>query len=344
MNAIDFRKHGPPDVLHLETWPLPERKPGQVIVKMAATSVNPIDLKMRSGDAAPPLVYKVPKIPGGDVAGYVTDAELQMSRFKVGDRVFGLTDTAGPLSERGTYAQFVAVDESWLAPIPESLSYEEAGATSLVALTAYQAIEPANLQAGHRVLIHGGSGGVGHMAIQLAKIKGAYVVTTCSAKHAEFCKRMGADEALDYKTSRFEKEYYHSPFDAIIDSVGGYNWLKNLSVLKRKGYYGHIFNGAWMGRVPSIFNIQLELTAASLGYLRSMTGGARYKFVIAKPNGSQMETIAKLMAEGKLKVHIAKSFPLENASEAHRALEEGGIAGKIAISISQKKPDAVTST
>eukprot|EP00878_Enallax_costatus_P006054 GHUV01006350.1.p1 GENE.GHUV01006350.1~~GHUV01006350.1.p1 ORF type:complete len:220 (+),score=69.53 GHUV01006350.1:308-967(+) len=202
MAAAVFRVFGPPSVLQYERdFPKPSRRKGEVLIKVAAASVNPVDWKTRKGEV-PRFTVTRPKIPGGDVAGVVQEADPG-SQFKPGDRVFGCTGQQAPWSTYGTYAEYVVAPESTLLPIPERTSFHEAASVPLAAMTAWQAVESSMPLSGKRVLVHAGAGGVGSFAIQIAKAQGAYVATTCSARNADFVtKTLGADRAIDYNKEK----------------------------------------------------------------------------------------------------------------------------------------------
>ncbi|PSC71602.1 NADPH:quinone reductase [Micractinium conductrix] len=302
--------------------PVPPRKQGQVLVENKAAGVNPIDYKLRVGFGnriAQALAGpKLPAIPGGDVAGVVLAAD-EGSTFKQGDRVMALLQNFV-----GGYASKVVVPESWLARIPDSLSFEQAAAMPLAALTAWQArtLELARVKAGDRVLVHAGSGGMGTFAIQLAKERGAVVATTCSAHNAEFVKELGADEVCDYAAEAFEQKWAANPFDAVLDTIvlKGYE-QRSLQVLKRSGTYVHFMPAPTFGMIAK-------------GFLRGALGlGPRYRVVLVQPNGKQLSQIAALVAEGKVRPVIARTLPLAQAAEAQEAIAKGHTRGKIVLTI-----------
>ncbi|KAL4458112.1 hypothetical protein ABPG75_012977 [Micractinium tetrahymenae] len=302
---------------------------GRVLVKIVAAGLNPIDCKTRSGGAFPfgPLT-RLPKIPGGDLAGVVEQAPAG-SRFKQGDHVFACSDSFFPYIASGTYAELASVAEGQLAPMPAGLSFEEAAVVPLVALTAWQSLEGISLPAGSRILVHGGSGGVGGMAVQLAKQRGWHVTATCSPKNAAYVRQLGADLAEDYADpSLFDR--YSQPgkqFDVVLDTVGGSTTRRSLRVLKRRGHLVHAFAMAFGS--PPMPPLRSKLRGA-LGV------GPRLKIVLIQPNGAQLAKIGALLE--KRAIHpprISKAFPLDRAGDAHAYFEGGHGAGKVLIKVSQ---------
>ncbi|KAK9808201.1 hypothetical protein WJX73_008169 [Symbiochloris irregularis] len=332
MRAVRVLEPGPPESLRSAPVPVPVRRPGEITVAVHATSVNPIDLRVRN---LPSFMVARNKILGGDIAGTVEECD-PLSQFRKGDRVFGMGAFYSPIFAAGAYAEKVCINEKHMALIPDAVSFEQAAATPLVALTAWQALKGANVGPGQRVLIHAGSGGVGHVAIQFAKSRGAHVTTTCSADSAAFVRSLGADEVIDYRTQRFEDACQREgPFDFILDVIGGEYEKRSLAVCKRKGTYAHIFSAGWalhhgmsMGK-----GVAWETWEALQGYARSFWSGPRYKLVLVQPSGHDMTAIARLMKERRLTAAVDRSFPLESAGAAHRHLESGHPKGKVVIKV-----------
>ncbi|DBB11254.1 TPA: hypothetical protein ACH3X3_006694 [Trebouxia sp. C0006] len=217
MRAVLYEKFGPPEVLQLIDYPLPQRSSGNVLVKISCTSVNPVDLKIRKGSIAIAIKHK---ILGGDLAGVVEAADAD-SEFVKGDRVFALSPDWSFRSKWGCYAEYATIKSSLLARIPDSISFEQAAALPMVSLTAMQALEAAQVKSGQRVLIHGGSGGVGSAGVQIAKAWGAHVTSTCSTKNMQLVKELRADEVTDYTQTSVDQVFKDKPFDAVLDVVGG---------------------------------------------------------------------------------------------------------------------------
>jgi len=225
MRAACYDSHGGQTVRRMrEDYPMPTRRKGWVLVKIMAAGVNPVDYKLCRGDVPSILVPK-PKIFGGDLAGVVVECDADSKKFKKGDKVFGMMEYK--YTKWGTYAEMACVRESALARMPKNLSFPEAACLPLVTLTSIQALRRGGIceksrgqLKGKRILIHAGSGGVGSVAIQLARHFGLYVITTCSAKNAAFAKSLGANEVVDYRAQKFEEELKNNPVDFVFDVMG----------------------------------------------------------------------------------------------------------------------------
>src|SRR6266481_3850479 len=216
MKAIRIHNYGGPEVLQYEEAPRPKPQAGEVLIRVHAAGVNPIDWKVREGYMKDFWPHKFPLIPGWDLSGVVEEVGTGVSRFKKGDEVYSVPDA----SRDGAYAEYIAVRESELALKPKSLHHVRAAAVPLAAVTAWQALfDTAQLQPDQRVLIHAGSGGVGHLAVQLAKWKGAYVFATASTKNQDLLRELGADEPIDYTQQRFEDVARN--IDIVLDTMGG---------------------------------------------------------------------------------------------------------------------------
>ncbi|WP_270182247.1 NADP-dependent oxidoreductase [Alkalihalobacillus sp. CinArs1] len=280
----------------------------QVVVESYATSVNPIDWKVREGYLKEKLPFNFPITLGWDIAGIVKEKGSNVTDFEVGDRVFARPATTA----QGTYAEEVVVDSHLLTHIPDNITYEEAASIPLVGLTAWQClINFADVRREDKVLIHGGSGGVGSFAIQLAKENGAYVATTCSGKNKEYVAALGADRVIDYVEEDFSNVV--EEYDVVIDTIGGEVLDKSFLVL----------NGG--GRLVSIVDIPDKEKAKDKG-VRSGT-------VWLEPNGEQLNQIGELLREGRIKATIGHRFPFseEGIREAHRVSESHHARGKIVI-------------
>ncbi|WP_404286113.1 NADP-dependent oxidoreductase [Glutamicibacter arilaitensis] len=313
---------------------VPEPSVGErdVLIEVAAAGANQLDAKIRAGEFKAILPYKLPLALGHDVAGTVIGVGSGVQGFALGDRVY-----ARPRDHRiGTFAQRIAVDESEVALAPKTIDLAQAASLPLVALTAWQAlVERGNLQAGQKVLIHAGAGGVGTIAIQLAKHLGAHVATTASAKNAEFLRGLGADQVIDYRTQDFAAEL--SDFDLVLDSLGGENLSKSLTVLRAGGKAIGITgpptpefaaeNGLnpVMGLVTRALSSKIRKQAKILG--------VEYEFLFMKPSGSQLRRIAELVDAGAIKPVVGKTYAFEQTSEALGALAEGGLRGKVVITV-----------
>jgi NADPH:quinone reductase-like Zn-dependent oxidoreductase len=310
MKAIAIKQYGGKEQLKEIDIPKPTPKEKQVIVKLHATSINPIDWKLREGYLKAMMPFEFPIILGWDVAGMVEEVGEHVQDFKVGDRVFARPET----TNRGTYAEYTIVDTHLLAKIPDNISFEEAACVPLAGLTAWQCLfDFGNIQKGDKVLIHAGAGGVGTFAIQLAKSVGAYVAATAGTHNVEFLKSLGADEVIDYKKQDFEKVL--SEFDFVLDSLGGENQEKSFTVLKEGG------------KLASIVSEPNQEKAKQ----KNIKSGN----VWLVPNGQQLEKIANLLGQNKLRVIIGHKFPFseEGIKEAHALSESHHAKGKIVIQI-----------
>ncbi|MFK9095082.1 NADP-dependent oxidoreductase [Bacillus salipaludis] len=310
MKAIVIDQYGGKDQLKERDIPKPAPKENQVIVKLHATSINPIDWKLREGYLRGMLPFEFPIILGWDAAGIIDEVGSNVHIFKAGDRVFARPET----TNKGTYAEYTAVDSHLLAKIPDHISFEEAACVPLTGLTAWQCLfDFGQVKQGDKVLIHAGSGGVGTFAIQFAKNAGAYVATTAGTQNVEFLKSLGADEVIDYKKADFETILHD--YDFVLDSLGGEIQEKSFSVLK---------NGGKMASIVS------EPDKDKAGAKNIKSG-----LVWLIPNGEQLGRIAELLSQEKIKVIIGHRFPLtdEGIKEAHALSETHHAKGKIVINI-----------
>ncbi|MFM9280964.1 NADP-dependent oxidoreductase [Paenibacillus jiagnxiensis] len=324
MKAIALTSFGIPGTLEELEMPIPALTDTQVLVEMRASSINPADIQLRSGailksSMADKFSAQLPLVLGVDVAGVVKEVGAKVSHFKPGDRVMGMVPMA-----MGSYMDYVAVEEDHLAVIPESLSFEEAGATPTVALTAWQALfEHGRLQSGQRILVQAGAGGVGHAAVQLAKQHGAYVIATARDYNHDFVKGLGADEVIDYTKIDFAT-HITEPVDIVLDSakdtstfgtgLPGEIGEKNYSVIKDGGTYVSVVAFA-INQHPQVRGIDA-------------------RFFQAVPNRADFEAIVRSMQEGKLKIHIEDTFPFtaQGLLQAYRKSEAQQKRGKVIIS------------
>lgn len=310
MKAVAIKQYGGKEQLKEIDIPKPTPKEKQVIVKLHATSINPIDWKLREGYLKAMMPFEFPIILGWDVAGIVEEVGGHVQDFKVGDRVFARPET----TNRGTYAEYTIVDTHLLAKIPDNISFEEAACVPLAGLTAWQCLfDFGNIQKGDKVLIHAGAGGVGTFAIQLAKNVGAYVAATAGTHNVEFLKSLGADEVIDYKKQDFEKVL--TEFDFVLDSLGGDNQEKSFTVLKEGGKLASIVSEPNQEKAK-----QKNIKSGNVWLI---------------PNGQQLEKIANLLEQNKLRVIIGHKFPFseEGIKEAHALSESHHAKGKIVIQI-----------
>ncbi|MFD3925625.1 NADP-dependent oxidoreductase [Streptomyces sp. NPDC058614] len=306
MHAIVQSAFGGPEVLTYQEADVPEPGPGEVLLRVAGAGVNPGDAVLRSGRV--PGLVTLPWTPGNDVAGVVERLGQGVTRFAPGDEVYGML----AVTRRGAYAEYTAVPAAALAPKPKNLDLVSAAAVPLVAFTAWQALTVlARVRPGDRVLIHAAAGGVGHVAVQLAKELGAHVIGTARAANHDFLRDMGADELIDYTATDFRTAV--NPVDTVLDLVGGSYGPRSLDVLRPGG----LLIGA------SIDPGTDEQRAAARGL--------RYVWVTAEPSGEVLERITERIETGRLRVTVQRAYPLAEAAAAHRAIEEKRTTGKIIL-------------
>jgi NADPH:quinone reductase-like Zn-dependent oxidoreductase len=303
-----------------------------VLVEVQAAGVNMLDAKLRDGEFKLFLPYKAPFLLGHDLAGVVARVGSAVTRFTVGDEVY-----ARPRDGRiGTFAERIAVDEDDLAIKPANLSMAEAASVPLVALTAWQAlVERANLQPGHKVLVHAGSGGVGAYAIQLAKHLGATVTTTTGTSNLEWVRDLGADLVIDYRTQDFE-EVAHD-YDIVLDSQGGDTLAKSLRVLKPGGTaigIGGPPDPDFARQLGLRLPLRLAMTALSLKTRRAARRhGVRYSFLFMRASGAQLDQITKLIETNILRPILDQAYPFDEAPQALAHVEGGRTKGKVVITM-----------
>ncbi|MGD9726200.1 MAG: NADP-dependent oxidoreductase [Nitrospiraceae bacterium] len=311
MKALQILRYGGRDAMQFtDKAPKPAAGKGQVLIEVHAASINPIDWKIRAGYMKEHLPLAMPATFGGDVSGAVTAVGESVSDLKVGSRVFGY---ASPVSGgSGSFAEFVAANVSTLAPAPQKATMLEAAALPLVAASAVQAIEThIKLQRGQKILIHGGAGGIGSVAVQLAKFLGAYVATTAAGEDFAYVKELHADEVIDYKKEAFEAKL--SDFDAVFDTVGGDTSKKSFKVLKKGGVLVSM-----LGQPDAALAQQHEVTA--IGQFTQATTDV-------------LKRVSQLVDSGVIRSRIAKVFPLEQAAQAFQLAEEGHPRGKVLFEV-----------
>lgn len=306
--AVRIHQFGGTEVLSYEDAPVPAIQPDEVLVKIHASSINPVDWKVREGYLKDFIPHTFPLTLGWDFAGEVVAVGVDVSDWKPGAAVYARPD----IGRDGAYAEYIAVRANEIAAKPASINWQEAAAVPLVALTAWQSLyEAANVQAGERVLIHAGAGGVGTFAIQLAKLRGAYVITTTSAKNSDLVEALGADEVIDYTQSDFSTL---RDIDVVFDTMGGEVQDKSWQTLKRGG------------RLVSIISQPSEEAAAQVG--------ATPLFCFVQPSAAQLQSLATLIDAGKIKIIIDSVYPLKDIAAAHAKSTTGRTRGKIVIQVS----------
>jgi NADPH:quinone reductase-like Zn-dependent oxidoreductase len=313
MKAVVIENYGHADELKEKEVPKPSIKDNQILIEQYATSINPIDWKLREGYLKDSLDFDFPIILGWDSAGTVAEVGKDVTQFKVGDRVFSRPAT----SPNGTYAEYVSVDASLVAKLPDNVSFEEAASVPLAGLTAWQClVDFSEIKSGDKVLIQAGSGGVGSFAIQFAKHFGAYVATTASDKNEKLVKNLGADYFINYKEENFNEVL--SDYDIVVDTMGGEILDQSFDVLK---------NG---GKLVSI--------AGSPDQDKAKVKNIKADSIWLKENGSQLEEIADLLANGEVNPVIGHTFPLteDGLREAHKLSETHHAQGKIVIKVKEE--------
>ncbi|GHO98294.1 NADPH:quinone reductase [Reticulibacter mediterranei] len=305
MQAIRVHRYGGPEQLKLEQQPRPAAREGEVLVRVHAAGVNPIDWKTRQGFMKDFFPMTFPYIPGIDVAGEVEGVGFGVTTLKIGQAVFGRCTT-------GTYAEYITASEELLAPKPSTASFAEAAAIPTGATTAWQALfDEGNLQAGQRVLIVGAAGGLGAFAVQLAKWKGAQVIGTTSTANLEFVRSLGADQVIDYTTTQVESVV--QDVDLVLDGVGGASLFSSLTTIRRGG--------------------TLISLAEQPPQEQARACGVRAMMIAARTDRSILQTVAQLIDEGQLNVIVGKAFSLSEAQQAHECSQSGHGRGRIVLHV-----------
>jgi NADPH:quinone reductase-like Zn-dependent oxidoreductase len=308
MKAIRIHEFGGPDQLKIEDIPIPVPAADEVLIKIYATSVNPVDWKIREGERKDKFPSSLPLTLGWDVSGVIESVGQQVTSFKAGDEVYGRPDP----TKNGAYAEYMVVKADQISFKPQTIDYKQAAAVPLAGLTAWQGIfDHGHLEKGQKVLIHAGSGGVGTFAIQFARWKGAEVITTSSAENIAFLKLLGANYVIDYKKEKFEEKI--SDVDLVFDTIGGETQKRSLGVLKSGGRLITTVKPEFVEEAKKR-NIVLE------GFT-------------AQSYPAELKDIARLIDEGQVKPVIDRVMPLAKAAEAQQISKEGHTRGKIVLSV-----------
>lgn len=332
MRAVLLESYGPPEVLRVGEAPEPVVGPRDLLIDVRASSVNPVDWKIRKGTQRGLLRYRLPWIPGMDVSGVVTQIGEAVTGFSVGDEVF-----ASPTWRRpGCYAERVAVAEPQVARKPPNLSHEEAASIPLVGLTAWACLMPRLAERpGQRVFIQAGSGGVGTFAIQLARHHGAWIATTCSARNARLVTGLGADLVIDYRSQRFEQALADNggPVDIVLDALGGEQRERAFSVLARGGRLASIVSGlpANTERYGPDLGALVTLAGSAGFALKGLARGVNAASVVRSADGAILAQIAALLEAGVIAPVIDRVYPMDQVAEAHRYMETGRARGKVVL-------------
>lgn len=309
LKAAIINRFGAPEELHIANAGMPEAGDEQVLVKVVAAGVNPVDTKIRAGSHVSSKSLQFPAVLGKDVSGIIHAVGKNVTAFRPGDPVFGCADK--------TYAEYTVAGPGSMVKKPGNISFEEAAAVPLVSLTAYQAInEQLKVDKGQRILVQAAAGGVGHMAVQFAKLNGALVSGTASAKNADFLKSLGADRVIDYKREKFEE--IATDVDAVLDAMGGEILYRSISCVKP---------GGRVVCLPS--STKDDPRAIELARQRRV----ELIWFMMHPEQTMLQLIARLMEQEKLRVEIDRVFSLDDIVQAHYAVESHGSRGKIVIRI-----------
>jgi NADPH:quinone reductase-like Zn-dependent oxidoreductase len=330
MKAFVVEKYGKGG-LRAGQIPDPAVGPRDVLVRVGAASINPLDKLVRNGEFKLLLRYKTPFVLGHDLSGIVTRVGAEVRDYTIGDQVY-----ARPRDLRiGAFAEYIAVDHADLALKPKSLTMEESAAIPLVALAAWQAlVELAQIKPGQKVLIHAGAGGLGSTVIQLAKHLGAYVATTASGKDAEKLRGLGADEVIDYTKTSFAASL--SGYDVVLDSLGGDNLTRSLTVLKPGGLLISVVgppDAAFAVQVgkPLLKPVMALLSRRVRAQARRL--GVRYSFFFMRADGAQLKTLASLYDTGTLRPVLDRTFPFDETLDAIAYVEQGRAKGKVVVTM-----------
>jgi NADPH:quinone reductase-like Zn-dependent oxidoreductase len=308
MKAVRIHQYGGPEVLIFEDAPRPVAGSGEVLIRVHAAGVNPVDWKIRAGYMKDLRPYTFPLILGLDLSGVVEAMGPGAGKFKIGDEVYSRPDS----SRDGAYAEYITVKEAEVAFKPRSIDHIHSGAIPHACLTAWQAIfDTAGLSAGQKILIHAAAGGVGSFAVQLAKWKGAHVIGAASGRNQSFLRELGVDEPLDYEKTRFEDLV--RGVDVVFDTIGGDTLRRSWKVLKKGGI--------------------LVSIAARPSADEAAKSGVRQAYIFMTPNGPELTEIAGLVDSGKLKAVVETVLPLADARRAHELSQMGHTRGKIVLRV-----------
>ena len=332
MKAFILDRYGSADGVRAGDMPDPELREDDVLVRIHAAGVNLLDSKIRNGEFKRILPYRLPLILGHDVAGVVVRVGSRVRQFKPGDEVYARP----PDGRIGAFAEFVAIKDDCVAVKPKALSMEEAASIPLVGLTAWQAlIERAHLKRGQKVLIHAGSGGVGTLAIQLAKHVGATVATTTSTANVDLVRSLGADVVIDYKKEDFTQVL--RDYDVVLNSLDKVTLEKSLEVLKPGGQLISISGPPDVAFARSIgASWPLRLIVGALGYgigAKAKRRQVHYSFLFMRANGGQLTEIASLIDAGIIRPVVDRVFPFASIKEAMAYVEAGRAKGKVVVSL-----------
>lgn len=315
MRAIVLNQVGKVENLILAEVAVPVIKTNEVLVKVKAISINPVDVKARAYEGVKNWIFgeEYPVILGWDIAGVVTQVGSEETKFKIGDEVFGMVNFFGV---GNGYAEYVAAPVTHLSLLPQGITHVEGAAIAMVGSTAYQAlVDVAKVKQGDKVLVHAASGGVGHIAVQIAKAKGAYVIGTSSAKNKAFVMSLGANEHIDYVNERLVDKV--EAVDVVIDTIQGDTLLESIKVVRQGGM------------IVTLPSPEISEEALALAKEREVS----IVFMMVESKEETIEGLAQFMLEGGVKVHISQEFSFEDMAKAHLAVETNRVVGKVVVSI-----------
>lgn len=328
MKAFVVTHYGP-DGLEAADVPAPTVGPRDVLIDVRAASINPLDYKIRNGEFKQLLKYKPPFTLGHDVSGVITEIGSEVRDFQVGDEIYARSRDL----RIGTFAEQIAIDSDDIALKPTSLSFEEAAALPLVALTAWQAlVDRAEVKPGQKILVHAGAGGLGSTVIQVAKHLGAHVATTASARNIEKVRALGADEVVDYTSTDFAEVL--SGYDVVLDSLGTASLEKSLTVLKPGGLAISVVgppDPAFADELGQPLLKPIVVLMSRKIRSRAKKLGVRYSFHLMKANGTQLKTLAALYDDGTLQPDLDRTFDFADTIDAMTYAEQGKANGKIVV-------------
>lgn len=312
MKAMVLKRFGGIENFAVEDVPEPPVGDGEVLVEVKAIGIDQIDVKARKGEGMSDyLKQEHPMILGWDISGVVSKVGSRVKDFKAGDAVFGTIRFPGPGS---SYAEYAAAPADQIALKPENISHAEAAAATQSPLTAWQAlVDTGHVKKGDRVLVHGGAGGVGNYAIQIARHIGCYVITTVSGADRAFVKELGADEVIDYRAQAFEKEV--KEVDFVLDTIGGDNFVRSLDVLKPEGMIVLLPSNKKEEADKAVREEQVK----------------NYRHILMHSSGKDMRAIAGMLREGSMKANVDKVYSFEQIPQAQEQLENGKVRGKIVV-------------
>ena len=306
MKAIQYTGYGNTDVLQLNDIEKPSLKENEVLIRISATTVNPLDMKIRSGIMQQAMPVKFPYTPGMDIAGTVEETGKNVTRLKAGDEVYAGTMTGG------TYAEYVAIDADLVDRKPQNITFNEAAALAIPIITAYTfLVDQGKVQTGQKILVNGAAGGVGQVVVQIAKTLGLYVIGTASDDGVNLLASLGADEVIDYKHQDFTQIVTDA--DLVIDFVGGETQTKSFGVLKKGG-----------SLLSAVMPPSDEL---------AQKHGVSARFVNSAPSYQKLKLGTDLIEQGKIKANVAKVMKLEEAAAAQQLVSEGGLNGKVVLTV-----------